>query len=82
MLFADALDCLKNGELVKRASWSDADGYLVFLKGMKHVWKILTNPNPNAGNHIFSVEELCADDWISFKELEAPAPVANDKVEL
>jgi hypothetical protein len=30
---------------------------------MKHVWKILPYPNPNAGNHILSVEELEADDW-------------------
>ena len=30
---------------------------------MKHAWKIITHPAPNAGNHIFSVEELSADDW-------------------
>ena len=49
--------------MVARKSWSEQDGYLIFLSGMKHAWKIITHPAPNAGNHIFSVEELSADDW-------------------
>lgn len=63
MLFAEALQALKERKCVARTSWSESEGYLIFLSGMKHVWKIITYPAPNAGNHIFSVEELSADDW-------------------
>lgn len=63
MLFAEALKLLKEGKCVSRTSWTEEDGYLVLLQGMKHAWKILTKPNPNAGNHILSVEELEAADW-------------------
>lgn len=63
MLFAEALQELKAGKSIARESWKEEEGYLVFMKGMKHIWKIITLPNPNAGNHILSVEELDADDW-------------------
>lgn len=63
MLFSEALEALKEGKNVARESWLENDGYLALMKGMKHVWKIIPHPNPNAGNHVFSVEELSADDW-------------------
>ena len=63
MLFAEALSALKEGKNVVREVWQEADGFLALMRGMKHVWKILPYPNPNAGNHILSVEELEADDW-------------------
>lgn len=63
MKFAEALAALKERKMVARKSWAEEEGYLVFLSGMKHVWKIITKPAPNAGNHIFSVDELSADDW-------------------
>lgn len=63
MLFSEALKLLKDGKDMSRACWKEEDGYLAFMKGMKHIWKILPHPNPNAGNHILSVEELEADDW-------------------
>jgi hypothetical protein len=63
MLFVEALEALKAGKQVVRRSWGETDGYLTFLAGMNHVWKIITSPAPNAGNHIFSVNELSADDW-------------------
>ena len=63
MNFQEALELLKAGEHVVRREWADTDGYLTFLEGMNHVWKIITVPGPNAGNHIFSVDELSADDW-------------------
>lgn len=66
MLFMEALEMLKSGKDVSRQSWSEEDGYLTFMSGMKHIWKILIKPQPNAGNHIFSVEELLADDWSEF----------------
>lgn len=63
MLFSEALVALQEGKIVARKSWKQEEGYLILLSGMKHIWKILTHPVPNAGNHILSVEELCADDW-------------------
>lgn len=63
MLFAEALEALKQRKMVARKSWVEEEGYLVLLSGMNHIWKILTKPGPNAGNHIFSVNELSADDW-------------------
>lgn len=63
MLFAEALQQLKDRKMVARKSWAASEGYLVLLSGMKHCWKIITTPGPNAGNHIFSVDELSADDW-------------------
>jgi len=71
MLFQEALDLLKAGEVVCRAAWTIEDGYLTFMKGMSHVWKIVLQPAPNAGNYIFSVEDFCANDW---KRFELPQP--------
>lgn len=76
MLFAEALDLLKSGKNVSRDAWAKEDGYLVLLEGMKHVWKILTHPGPNAGNHIFRVDELSATDWCEYNaaKFDVPAP--------
>lgn len=63
MLFAKALEALKSNKMVSRESWKEEDGYLALMPGMKHIWKILPYPNPNAGNHVISVEELEANDW-------------------
>jgi len=63
MLFQEALEQLKARAPVYRKGWNPQDGYLVFMLGMTHVWKIVLHPTPNAGNYIFSVEDLCADDW-------------------
>ena len=63
MLFAEALKALRDGKNVKRECWVEEDGYLKLLRGMKHVWKIIIKPAPNAGNHIFSADELDACDW-------------------
>jgi len=66
MLFMEAVELMKQGKNVSRACWSEEDGYLTLLQGMKFAWKIITKPGPNAGNHIFSVEELCASDWMEY----------------
>ena len=68
MLLKDALVLLSEGKCISRECWSEQDGYLVLMKGIKYVWKILTKPTPNAGNHIFSYEELVADDWKEYDE--------------
>ncbi len=63
MLFPEALEHLKSGIAVFRRGWEPQDGYLTLMPGMSHVWKIVLNPSPNAGNYIFSVEDLTVNDW-------------------
>lgn len=71
MLFQEALVQLKGRIPMYRKGWEPQDGYLTLMPGMTHVWKIVLHPNPNAGNYIFSVEDLCADDWAVFTIVEA-----------
>lgn len=72
MLFKDALEQIQSSKAFCRAAWTLEDGYVQLMPGMKHVWKVILNPAPNAGNYIFSVEDLLADDW---KEFEMPKEV-------
>lgn len=80
MLFQEALSLLRQGECLHRTGWEPQDGYIVFMKGMSHVWKIVLSPQPNAGNYIFSVEDLAADDWQRY-DLPKPA-VEVESVEM
>lgn len=66
MIFTEALQLIREGKELHRAGWPITDGYLVLLPGMLHIWKIMLHPNPNAGNYIFSVEDLTSDDWQEF----------------
>jgi hypothetical protein len=75
MNLQDALVELHNDKAMCRASWSLDDGYLKLLPGMGYVWKIVLKPNPNAGNYIFALADLEADDWIEFR---IPACVEAD----
>jgi len=80
MLLKEALELLHAGESMVRESWDLSDGYLQLMKGMSHVWKIVLHPNPNAGNYIFSFEDLEASDWKKFELLEeAKAVVASQE---
>lgn len=72
MLLSDAMVALHAGHSLCRAAWTLDEGYLVLMPGMKHVWKIVLNPAPNAGNYIFSVEDLEASDWQDFVFPSAP----------
>jgi len=63
MILAEALVQLRAGHPMYRKSWDVLDGYVVLMPGMKHVWKIVLTPAPNAGNYMFSMEDLEADDW-------------------
>ena len=74
MNFQEAIVLLQAGESVVREAWKLEEGYLVLLQGMKHIWKILPHPTPNAGNHIFSLEEMLANDW---KKFTMPNPVID-----
>ena len=67
MKLLEAIELLKQGKPVRRECWEKKDGYLVFMPEMKHAWKIIIHPAPNAGNHIFSVEEICAEDYIVYE---------------
>lgn len=72
MLFNQALIQLQAGKDMHRASWTLESGYLRLMKGMQFIWKIVLKPTPNAGNYIFSVEDLEANDW---QEFEMPKEV-------
>lgn len=76
MLFLEALAQLKAGEPMRREAWAASEGYLKILPDMGYVWKIVTQPNPNAGNFIFSIADFDGDDWVKF---EAPKPVIEDE---
>jgi carbamoylphosphate synthase small subunit len=66
MLFLQALEQMKDGVAMRRSAWTAADGYLKVLPDMSYVWKIITQPNPNAGNYIFSIEDFESNDWVVF----------------
>jgi hypothetical protein len=82
MLFQEALSELKDGIAMRRAEWPIEEGYLKLMPGMKFVWKIVLVPNPNAGNFIFSVEDLEGNDWeefVSFEEIEGYKVIEAEK---
>lgn len=78
MLLAEAIELLEAGENIVREAWSLEDGYLAFLQGMAHIWKIVLAPSPNAGNYIFSKDDLKASDW---KKFAIPAPAIEGVLE-
>lgn len=81
MLFSEALECLKEGKSIHRASWTLESGYLKLMDGMEFVWKIVLMPNPNAGNYIFPVEDFEADDWQEFVAPKLPLEVPSEALE-
>ena len=79
MLLQEALDLLQKGEVLVRECWTLDDGYLVMMKGMQHVWKIVLHPSPNAGNYIFSLADLLASDWKVFELPSEPVEAELDE---
>lgn len=67
MNLQEALNKLEDGIDMCRAAWTLEDGYLTLMPGMTHIWKIVLKPTPNAGNYIFSYEDLMANDWKEFQ---------------
>lgn len=63
MLLSEALVQIKSRVPMHRTGWDVQDGYVIVMPGMAHAWKIVLQPAPNAGNYIFSLEDLEADDW-------------------
>lgn len=82
MLFLDALQSLKAGQAMRRASWAEEEGYLQLMPGMKFIWKIMLVPNPNAGNFIFSVEDFEGDDWVPFVAPAEPLEAEKEAAEI
>lgn len=66
MHLKEALKHLNERHSLYRTGWATQDGYIVLMPGMTHVWKIVLHPVPNAGNYIFSFEDLLASDWEKF----------------
>ena len=66
MLLQQALLNLQEGKQMHRSCWTIEDGYLSLMPGMTHIWKVVIKPTTNAGNYIFSLEDLLADDWQEF----------------
>ena len=64
MNFSDALVGLISGKYLQREKWKTTGEYVILLPGMPHIWKILVQPNPNAGNWLPLTEDLAAQDWI------------------
>ena len=82
MLFQDALNALLEGKYVTRNAWDATGEYVVLLPSMQYIWKILTQPNPNAGNWLPLVSDLLADDWkIVDKKLNEEPLVATETVD-
>jgi len=80
MQLQEAIEQLKSGADLYRTGWNPQDGYIRLMPGMSHVWKIVLSPTPNAGNYIFSVEDLTANDWELFS-LATPCVVEAELVE-
>jgi hypothetical protein len=81
MLFLDALAKLEAGIPMRRSSWAEVEGYLTILPGAKYVWKIILEPQPNAGNFIFCVADFTSNDWVEYtKPVEVPAVSVDAEV--
>lgn len=76
MMFEQALKHLIAGEFVSRATWDATGEYIISLPGIPYIWKILTQPSPNAGNWLPTIADLLADDYkiVTKKEHEVVTP--------
>ena len=63
MLFMEALENVIEGKYVTRNAWDSTGEYIILLPGMPYIWKILTQPQANAGTWTPLVADLEADDW-------------------
>lgn len=73
----EAVEALKQGHYVTRNDWTDGS-YIAFLPGMTYFWKVMTLPNPAAGNWLPLVSDVTADDWkiLEVKTEEKPLDIA------
>lgn len=68
MVFLEALEHMQDGYPMRRSAWEASEGYLKVLPDMGYVWKIVTQPTPNAGNFIFSIADFEGDDWVCWEK--------------
>ena len=69
MLFIDALKLLQVGEYLVREIWSGTE-YIAHMPGMQSLWKVITQPNAQAGNWLPFLEDMLADDWKVFERVD------------
>lgn len=74
MLFKEVMDNLLDGKCLARAGWASTGEYITLMPGMQTIWKILIQPNPNAGNWLPLVVDLLADDWQVMEKSRVPSP--------
>jgi Protein of unknown function (DUF2829) len=81
MLFMEALANVIEGKYLTRNAWDVTGEYIILLPGMPYIWKILTQPQPNAGTWTPLVADLDADDWkiVPCDRLKASTEVILDQ---
>lgn len=80
MLFTEALKALTEGKFAARTEWECNGEYVVLLPGMPYLWKIMTQPNPNAGNWLPLLADLEANDWNVVDNAKREIVQINDTV--
>ncbi len=68
MMFEEALKHLTGGDYVSRSVWDATGEYVISLPGIPYIWKIITQPAPNAGNWLPTIADLLADDYKVIKK--------------
>jgi len=63
MMFNEALKHLVEGAYIQRTPWKATGEYVISLPGIPYIWKIITQPAPNAGNWLPMIADLMADDF-------------------
>src|SRR5580700_11820730 len=76
MKFSEAVENLVQGKYLTRPEWQKTGEYVALMPGMPHIWKILTQPAPNAGNWLHTLVDLLAEDWLVLDKVDVVQPVA------
>ncbi len=74
MKYIEALDQLVAGHYVARKTWFAEAQYCVIMPGMAFIWQIKTQPQPNAGVWMATVEDMLSEDWEVISKVELPKP--------
>jgi hypothetical protein len=70
MKFEEAMKNLEAGHYVQRDAWKVTGEYLVALPGIPYVWRIVTQPQQNAGTWVATREDYQANDYEVVKKDE------------
>ncbi len=63
MDFDDVLKNLWRGIYISREAWDGNLQYLAAMPGIKYIWKIVVDPELNAGNWLPTIEDYQATDY-------------------